>query len=90
MELYNQIDRPMSLIELKKHFPMEIGIKQPYLKISFCGHYVIRNENPSNIVFKTDGMVGSPGTQMDSQELRDKGYDHFTKGEYQKALKCFK
>ena len=39
LDLMNQIERDMSLLELQEQFPcgLEIGIKQPYLKVSLAG-----------------------------------------------------
>ena len=46
--LYNQIDRNKKFIELLKIFPagVTIGIKQPYLNVSYNGNYMLRNDNP--------------------------------------------
>jgi len=35
---------------------MVIGVKNPYLKVSFNGKISLRNDNPENIIFE-DGVV---------------------------------
>ena len=42
---------------------MEIGIKQPYLSLSYTGVISLRNDNPENIMFKIEHtVVGSVPT----------------------------
>ena len=45
--LYNQINTSVQIEELNTLFPkgMRIGIKQPYLKVSYRGIVALRNDN---------------------------------------------
>lgn len=51
--LYNQSGEFKQFKDLVKTFPegTRIGIKQPYLKLSFSGTLYLRNDNPENIIF---------------------------------------
>ena len=59
--LYNQINSGKSLDELNTTFPkgIEIGIKQPYLKLSYSGVVSLRNDNPQNIIIKRENKFES-------------------------------
>jgi hypothetical protein len=52
--LYNSIEEKLDFEDVQKYFPIGtmIGIKQPYLKISYYGNLSLRNDNPENIMFE--------------------------------------
>ena len=53
--LYNQV-RKKNAVELNKLFPvgMVLGVKHPYLSLSYTGVLSLRNDNPENIMFKIE------------------------------------
>ena len=78
--------------DLKKMFPlgMEIGIKQPLLILGYDGNFVLRNDNPSNIVLYTEDIDRELSNYDKSLMLKSRGDHFFKRGEYLTALKCFK
>ena len=52
LDLLDQVKPNLEIYELFKAFPVGIiiGIKNPYMKISFTGSYQLRNDNPQNII----------------------------------------
>ena len=66
---------------IQKKFPigMQMGIKQPYMKISFSGKLSLRNDNSANVIFLTSAA-----------ELKEKGNAYFKQSKFPEALKYFK
>lgn len=70
---------------------MVLGVKNPYLKVSFNGKISLRNDNPENIIF--EGEV--PANQLNSQarvnlELKNRGNEYFKLNLFENALNCYK
>ena len=65
---------------------MVIGVKNPYLKVSFNGKISLRNDNPENIIFKKDnhGIPSSLSPSFD--ELKERGNIYYINGEYESGL----
>ena len=90
--LYNQITRQRKN-ELIQLFPvgMIIGIKQPYLSLSYTGVVSLRNDNPENIMFKIEHRVrGSVPTGLYSEKYKNIGNAFFKKQEFLSAIRCYK
>ena len=69
--LYNQINYSANIDHLQTCFPagMRIGIKQPYLKLSYNGVILLINDNPQNVVFEGLAIDGSPTSIRSFDEL---------------------
>ena len=63
---------------------LTIGIKQPYLKISFGGFAWMRNDNSKNIVLKSGEILGNQinFSTLDSIEFKEKGNMFFKNGDF--------
>ena len=46
--LYNQVEKGTNFQEMNRLFPfnMKLAIKQPYMKLSYGGNLMLRNDNP--------------------------------------------
>lgn len=57
--LYNQMSHKSTYLEINEKFPKGtlIGIKNPYLSISFSGYLSLRNDNPENIILREKSKV---------------------------------
>lgn len=60
----------------------EIGIKQPFLKVSKTGYVILRNDNPDNIVVNPK--------RMRVASLKEQGTTWFEQGDYLNAIRCYK
>lgn len=69
-----------TIAQVQSAYPnnMVIGVKNPYLKVSFNGKISLRNDNPENIIF--EGEV--PANQLIIKarinlELKNRGNEYF-------------
>ena len=81
---YNHVDSKITFDELQKVFPKgaTIGLKNPYMKLLGSGMLALRNDNPSNIVFKET-------KNDDPLVLKDLGNKFFQEKQYMQAIKCY-
>jgi hypothetical protein len=70
---YNQI-KTTSYTNLEQIFPIgtEIGIKQPYLLLSYTGTFSLRNDNPCNIILKSGDILGMSESLVTLFELKER------------------
>jgi hypothetical protein len=63
---------------------MRIGIKQPYMKITYSGILQLRNDNPANVILgevkRSSGLGG--GLIITPEVTKNKGNFFFKHGEY--------
>ena len=75
LPLNNQVSKGTTYDEVLKMFPkgIQLGIKQPYLKILFVGNVTLRNDNPQNVVFKKeiDSIDSDEQISVSSQQFKD-------------------
>jgi len=52
LELYNSLPFDTKLEQIQKEFPenLQIGIKNPYKRLTYNGFIALRNDNPQNLV----------------------------------------
>ena len=82
--------------ELQSLFPkgIEIGIKQPYLLITYEGIFTMRNDNPQNIVINSrlpnfDLSVTNPDNLGIIEDLLKKGNKFLEKEDYISSMSFF-
>ena len=85
LNLYNQVDYKISFDKLEKFFPkgVEIGVKNPYLKVTQAGTINLRNDNPCNVVFQEKKK------KVDPNLLKDLGNKFFQMGKFVQAIKAY-
>jgi hypothetical protein len=56
LALFNQLNIETSWEELINEFPVgiEIGVKQPFMELSYSGILSLRNDNPENLIIRHD------------------------------------
>ena len=74
------LDINSKLDEIQKYFPVgiEIGVKQPCLKVSLTGMINLRNDNPLNIIIDPHNKYH----EMSAQDLKAKGNEFFKKQQF--------
>ena len=80
----------MSCEALNNCFPkgMSIGIKQPYMKLTYDGIRILRNDNAKNFVL--DSGKKDKKDLLDFNKLKNKGMQLYANGEYFEAIKLLK
>jgi hypothetical protein len=70
-----------------------MGIKQPFMTISYEGNIILRNDNSSNITFKPlESIVLQNNINFNLldhfQHLKENAYKFFRKGSFKASLRC--